>query len=236
MATDARENSTPTAGALYIQVDCQFKCSVRKGDRRNNPRGGTLFEFKAKISEGLGVAKAKILSFLQQSMPSVQLISEDLYFKKSKGAPQSQYIILIEENFEAMTRARWNLISRRGCDTWANEGKTVLEGFSFEVFMSIHRRVAESAPVGLRRATANRIKASVRQIQAYEEQRNISLGPITRQHVSIHQARQPDGTEFVMPTDNTTRQAQFLDERRNEAARENGGGDEEQNRKKIELK
>ena len=152
-------------------------------------------------------------------MPSVQLLSEDLYFKKSKGAPQSQYIILTDENFEAMTRARWSLISRRDCDTWANEGKTVLEGFSFEVFMYIHCRVGESVKVGLHRAMANRIKESVRQIQAYEEQSNISLGPITWQHASIHQARHPDGTESVMPTDNTTQQAKFLDEQRNGAAR-----------------
>ena len=72
-------------------------------------------------------------------------------------------------------------------------------------------------------------------MQAYEELSNISLGPITQQHASIHQTRQPDGTEFVMSTDNTTRQAQFLDEQRNEAAHENGGGDEEQNRKTIRI-
>ena len=111
------------------------------------------------------------------------------YFKKSKSSPQNQYILLTEENFEAITRARWNLISRHDCDTWANEGKTVLEGFSFEVLIYIHRRAAESAPVGLRRATANRIEVSVFQIQAYKEQLNTRMSPITQQHVWIHLER-----------------------------------------------
>ena len=112
-------------------------------------------------------------------MPSSQLISEDLYFKKSKGAPQIQYIVLTEEKFEAMTRARWNLISLRDCDYWANEGKTVFKGLSFELYIYIYCRASESDPVGLRRATVNRVEATVRQIQAYKEQRNTRLGPIT---------------------------------------------------------
>ena len=57
-----RASAAPPVGLLDIKVDCQFKCFIRKGDIHDNPRGGTLFEFKAKISEVLGVAKAKILS------------------------------------------------------------------------------------------------------------------------------------------------------------------------------
>jgi len=48
------------------------------------------------------------------------------------------------------------------------------------------------------------------------------------------QCRQPEGTEFAMPNDNITRQAQFLDERRQEATREEGG-DDDRNRKKIKM-
>ena len=108
-----------------------------------------MFEFKTNISEGLGVAKAKILSYLQQTLPQAKLISEDLFFKKSKGAPQSQYVKLTEETFEAMTSARWKLISRCDCDAWANQGKTILDAFSFEMFIYIHCRAAANAPVGL---------------------------------------------------------------------------------------
>ena len=107
-------------------------------------------------------------------------------------------------------------------------------GFFFEVFVYIQRRAAENIPTGLRRATASRIEASSRQIHNYEESTGERIGPITRQHVAIRQARQPEGAEFQMPNDNTTRQAQFLDEQREEQAREGeGGDDEERNRKKI---
>jgi len=37
------------------------------------------------------------------------------------------------------------------------------------------------------------------------------MGPITKNHVTVVHARQSDGTNFTMPTDNTTRQAQALD-------------------------
>ena len=50
------------------------------------------------------------------------------------------------------------------------------------------------------------------------------MGPVTRQHVPTHQARQPEGSELTMPSDNTVRQAQFLDERAEEAVHEERGG------------
>ena len=156
MAPASRIITTPAAGQFDTDADCQFKCSVRKGDVRTNPRGGTSVEFKAKISEGLGVAKAKVLSFVQDTMTSAQLISEDLYFKKSKGAAQSQYLKLTEDNFEDMTRARWNLISTRDVSSWGNGGKSVLEGFSFEVFVYSKKSSGEH-PTDLRRATTTRI-------------------------------------------------------------------------------
>ena len=48
-----------------------------------------MAEFMEKISEGIEVARVKVLSFVQRTPPLVQLISKDLYFKKSKSAPQS---------------------------------------------------------------------------------------------------------------------------------------------------
>ena len=67
-------------------------------------------------------------------MSSAQLISDDLYFKKSKGAAQSQYIILTDDNFEDMTRFRWSLISSRDVNLWAQSNKSVLEVFFFSFF------------------------------------------------------------------------------------------------------
>ena len=159
-----------------------------------------------------------------------------MYFKKSKGAPQSQYILLTDDNFEQMTKARWDLILQRDVSSWENDGKCVLDAFFFEVFIYVHRRTFDSGPTNLRQATAGRIEASARQIWEYEERSNVRMGPITRQHVAIHHARQPDEAEFTMPNDNTTRQAIFLDQRREEAAREGEEGlDEERTSRKIRI-
>uniref|UniRef100_A0A7S1FKZ7 Uncharacterized protein n=1 Tax=Corethron hystrix TaxID=216773 RepID=A0A7S1FKZ7_9STRA len=208
MAPASRTIASPPSGQFNVDADCQFKCTVRKGYMIENPRGGASVEFKTKISEGLGVAKAKVLSFVQRTMDSAQLISEDLYFKKSKGASQSHYLKLTDDNFEDLTRSRWNLISARDVSSWSTEGKSVLEGFQFEVFIYVHRRPAE----------------------------NIPAGPITRQHVAISRARQTEGSECTMPNDNVTRQAQFLNEQREGLAREGeGGDDEERYRKKIRI-
>jgi len=149
--TVRRNKTTPAAGAFDVEDEFQFKCIVRKGDVGENPRGGKNVEFKAKVSEGLVVAKAKVLSLVQRTLPSVQLISEDLYFKKSKGAPQSQYVVLTNDNFQQMAKARWDLISQRDVSSWADDGKNVLEAFFFEVFIYMHRRTVASIPTGLRR-------------------------------------------------------------------------------------
>jgi len=79
---------------------------VRKGNTVENPKIGVHNKFKSKISGGLGVLQAKALSFPHQSrdLPNTQLISEDLYFKKAKGSPLSQYVKLIAANFEDLTK------------------------------------------------------------------------------------------------------------------------------------
>ena len=110
-------------------IQRNFKCSVRKGDVRQNLRGGKIVDFNAKFSEGLGVAKAKILLFVRRKLPSAQLISEGLYFKKSKGALQSQYIVLTDDTFTQMTKIRRDLILQRDVSSWARNEKTALEAF-----------------------------------------------------------------------------------------------------------
>ena len=65
-----RDDTTPPAALFSVEDEFQFWCSVRKGDRRENPRGGQQVEFKTRISEGLGVVKVKVLSFVQRTLPS----------------------------------------------------------------------------------------------------------------------------------------------------------------------
>ena len=105
------------AGPLEVDAEYHFKITARKGDIRENPWGGKTGEFKLKILEGLQVAKAKVLPFVSWELPNQTLINEDLHFKNSKGAAQSQHMALKEENFEQLIRARWNLIVQRNIDT-----------------------------------------------------------------------------------------------------------------------
>ena len=236
MSVLREHNTTPPAGLFSVDDEFHFRCNIRKGDRRENPRGGKIVEFKASVADGLGVAKAKVISFMQRTLPSSRLISEDLYLKKSKFAPQSQFILLTDDNFREMMKARWDLISERDVRSWENDGKCALDAFYFEIYAYVHRRTFDSGPTNLRRATAGRIEESARQIREYEERNNVRMGPITRQHVEIHHARQPDEAEFTMPNDNTTRQAIFLDEQREEAERQREEGlDEEIRSKKIRI-
>ena len=69
---------------------------------------------------------------------------------------------------------------------------------------------------GTRRATASRIVQAVVTVNTYEQANSQELGEITRNDVTINHARQPQGTPIVMSTDIATRQAQALDNMRNE--------------------
>ena len=223
------------AGLFDPNMEFNLKCTVRKGDIRNNPRGRAVGKFRVKISEGLEVLRAKALSFLHRTLPTSQLISEDVYFKKSKGAPQSQYIILTNNNFEDLMRQRWNLISKRDIDNWSDKGKSVLDGFYFEAFLYVHKRSHQNPPAGLRRATALRIQEAAQQIQEYQNNHEIEFGDITRHHLTVHHARQPEGTEFTVPNDNTTRQAQWLDERRRHMQESTRNDDRNTKRIRIQI-
>ena len=73
-------NSTATDGTFDMQMETRFKLSVRKGDVRNNPRGGTITKL-TKIGDVFGVTKARALSGFRKSMPTFQLLTEDVCFK-----------------------------------------------------------------------------------------------------------------------------------------------------------
>ena len=202
------------AGPLDPSAEHKAQVTIRKGNISENPRGGVVQHYTIRVSEGFDVLKAKALSFRTSAeFAGARLVNENVYFKKSKGAAQSQFIALDADNFETQIANRWSLISQGDVSRWEREGKTILEAFVFEFFVYIHRNNrANSVPTGLRRATAARVQEAAATIAAYERENNVELGQITNHHLQIHQARQPQGTPFQMPNDNTTRQAQELDE------------------------
>jgi len=91
-------NPGNNAGELSLSTDCKFKLTIRKGHIHENPRGGSVGEFVVQIGEGLGVVQAKALNCVRSLLPEASLISENIYFKKSKGASQSSFEILTTEN------------------------------------------------------------------------------------------------------------------------------------------
>ncbi len=92
-------NPGNNTGKLNLNTDCKFKLTIRKGHIHENPRGGSIGEFAVQIGEGLGVVHAKALNCVRSLLPEASLISENIYFKKSKGASQSTFEILTTENF-----------------------------------------------------------------------------------------------------------------------------------------
>ncbi|GMF48259.1 unnamed protein product [Phytophthora fragariaefolia] len=64
----------------------------------------------------------------------------------------------------------------------------------------------------MHRTTASRMTRAVVDVTALQEEHGGTLGPIAAHHVAVHHVRQPDGTVLTIPTDNTTRQAQALDD------------------------
>ena len=192
--------------------------TVRKGRIENNPRGGTKTELKFRPSEGYDVLMAKLMTKVNGAeFNNPNLIDGHVWFMRTKKAAQTRFVKLSSENFEDQVKYRWDKISPGDISTWENEvpSLTAEEGFKFEFFMYIERRtVGPSGRQGIRRATVPQIRQSLEAIQQYEQKTGTRLGDITRQHLSVTHARQPEGTELTIPEDNTFRQAQFLDEQR----------------------
>ena len=164
----------PRAGNFDTQTEYKAKVTIRKGAIGENPRGGVVQNYTIKVSEGFAVLKAKALSFRTATeFSGARLISEDIYLKKAKGAAQSQFVPLTEENFEANLRARWGLISAGDVARWQAQGKTAVEEFVFELFVYIHRR-GSATGTGIRRATAARVQEAAQAITEFQRTNQVT--------------------------------------------------------------
>lgn len=211
--------STPKAGPLPETSDLIAEVSLRRGERSRNPRKSETRIIRFTVSDGFAVLRQKILRFLSQpplSTERAQLIDPDVYIKASKNAPQAAYKRLDADAFEARVRERWANITQADVDAFApgvddpvEVATRVASEFVFQFFVYISGPVT-AAPPGLRRATQPRIADATEAVAAFA--RAQALGPITRNHLIVSHARQPEGTPVTLPTDNTTRQAQELDE------------------------
>ena len=81
--------------------------------------------------------------------------------------------------------------------------------------MCARKTTVEAVPLGLRQSTVDITLSGAEQVRTLEANSGVSLGPIVRQHLAVHQARQlPGSTLFALTIDNTARQAMSLDSQR----------------------
>jgi len=148
----------PAAGAFSPDVEYNVLLTVRKGDKRSNPRRGTTVNLKICPLEVFDILKAKVLN-KACNFPNGNLISEDIYIKKGKNTSQAQFVALSQENYLSSFESRWNNITQSDVVSF---GTALMEQFNFELFIYIHkgseRQQRQSAPSSsLRRATAARV-------------------------------------------------------------------------------
>ena len=196
--------------------------TIKKGDKLDNPRGGLKHPFQFKLAEGYAVLLAKVKRFANVAARQLGATLPDdtrLYFRRSKSAVQSQFSELTLNNFEDSMKYQWAKILQGDLQKWQDEGKTAAELLHFEFFLYIPR--PRRAATTIRRATANQIQEAAEALRQFKFDNNVQLGEIQRNHLQIHYARQPEGTEVTIPQDNTTRQAGELDREMAELQREN---------------
>jgi len=188
---------------------------VRQGVIHKNPRGGARVTFKFRPSDGFDVLKGKVEKFKRSVDFYDALLADDgVYFKRSKNAVQSTFVLLDEGCWREHLLHRWGRITPTDFRQWESEGKGPRDGLIFEFFAYVQRTQIDKPLSGIRRATASRMAAAAAVVRRFEEAGNGRLGPMTRYHVTHCHARKPDGSEFVIPNDNTTRQVQHLDDMR----------------------
>lgn len=216
-------NRQPTAGTLHLDQDVKVKLTVKKGPKSGNPRNKDGYTTSIKLSQGFDVFKATILAFRQKpEFSGARLLSEEMYFKKAKNTPQSAYVLLSEQNFLSLFQARWSYIQAKEVEEWSGQNLTPQQAFEFEVFVYVHKNTsgsASSAPGTLRRATAARVQEAAARLQEHLEETGTNMGQIARQHATMQLARRTTDQPVELPTDNTFRQAQHLDQM-NELVRE----------------
>ncbi|KUF98839.1 hypothetical protein AM588_10011624 [Phytophthora nicotianae] len=182
--------------------------TARKGIVEKQPRGGKIKKFTFTLDDGFEVLRTKLFGYLEREpFTGLQLNDERIHFKTSKGASQNQVFVVNADNFETLLRRRAKRVSNVERKSWNQD---VLGNLSFEFFLYCKAR-PKPAPT-LHRATAARIRTATAVVERYQENNGVVLGPITLNHLVTTHARQPDSTQFTIPSDNTTRQAMAIDE------------------------
>ncbi|KAG4045986.1 hypothetical protein PC123_g18622 [Phytophthora cactorum] len=203
--------SGPRAGSIPEDDPLRGMVMFRTGERLKGPRKRIAKRFQFKLSEDFAVTRATIFQLMTEAEfgrnPDV-IEDENVFFKGTKNARQQDFKALSATNFGELLRRRWACITEGDITAMASNADPIYRQFVFEFFVYL-------APVakptdGIRRATADRVRAAAAEIAALQAQGNERLGPIATLHLAIHYAGQPEGAALVVPDDNTMEQARDL--------------------------
>ena len=202
--------SLPCAGFFHLSDKYNARVVIRKGDIGNNPRGGPARTFKFRPSDGFEALKGKIDVCRQSTQYANQPLTVDMiFFKRCKGAVQHNFVPLTDDSWCQHLCYRWERITAIEIGRWRLLGRGPRDEFVFEFFVYVEK--VDPGVSTIHRASKGRMSAAREVVQAFEGDKDVTFGPITKFHVTRHHARMPNGTNFSVPDDNTTRQVQYLD-------------------------
>ncbi|EGZ11942.1 hypothetical protein PHYSODRAFT_336432 [Phytophthora sojae] len=195
----------PRAGVLPQDSQLRGVVIFRTGERSRSPRKGIRKSLTFVVAAGFDVARAKIFRLL----PGAEFGPNPSAIEATKNARQKDFKILSVSNLEELLKRRWACITDDDIVALASNEEPINTQFAFEFFVYL-------APVvwptdGIRRATADRVRAAAAEIVTLQAEGRERFVPIATHHLAIHRARQPEGTPFAIPEDNTMQQARALD-------------------------
>lgn len=211
----------PDASCVLLHCDLKATMTIRKGSIEQRSRGDHVRPLSFKVSKGHDVLRAKLIRLFEEDTAEQQLVINDdcVYFRKSKGQLNSFFAIISDETFESYLGQSWKRISAGDRTSWDSD---VVGNFQFEFFLYCSSHVPPPAP-SFHRATAARIRVAAAAVQQFQQENDMTLGPITTSHLVTTQAHQSDINSVSLPSNNTTMQAMELDA----VMQQCGGGDEE---------
>ena len=102
---------------------------VCQGIIHKNPRGVARATFKFHPSEGFDVLKEKVERFKRLTNFYDALLADNgVYFKRSKNAVQSTFVLLDEGRWKEHLLYRWGRITSSDFRQWESEGKGPRDG------------------------------------------------------------------------------------------------------------
>ncbi|KAG1685273.1 hypothetical protein DVH05_008489 [Phytophthora capsici] len=182
-------------------LTCQL--TVKNGTPRTSCRNkGDPIDFPFEIERGFRLLKAQVASEFCRKFPGEWRDEYNVFLKPSKHAPQRDFLMLDEENYNSLISRTWKTARFR------MHGQS---DFILMLFVYVPKATASST-ITMRRATENRIQEQAPRVAALLAERNIDSGPASQLYMATMQARLPVDTPLEVPGNATFRQLLHIDQ------------------------